>query len=60
MSLGKGSVLSWSMKQKLNTKSSTKTKLIGVDDAMPHVLWMSYFLWGQGYKVESAKYTRTT
>ena len=55
MSLGEGSVLSWSMKQKLNTKSSTETELIGVDDAMPHVLWTSYFLWGQGYEVESAK-----
>eukprot|EP00957_Ditylum_brightwellii_P111192 8479001-Ditylum_brightwellii.AAC.1 len=43
------------MKQCLNTKSSTKTELIGVNNAMPHVLWTSYSLWGQGYKVNAAK-----
>eukprot|EP00957_Ditylum_brightwellii_P169484 12899843-Ditylum_brightwellii.AAC.1 len=46
ISLGEGSVLSWLIKQKLNTKISTETELIGVDDAMPHVLYTSYFLWG--------------
>eukprot|EP00957_Ditylum_brightwellii_P019975 1508249-Ditylum_brightwellii.AAC.1 len=43
------------MKQCMSTKSSTETKIIGVDDAMPHVLWTSYFLEGQGYQIQSAK-----
>eukprot|EP00978_Attheya_sp_CCMP212_P027965 scaffold95216_cov68-Attheya_sp.AAC.3 len=34
-SLGKGSVYSASTKQKLNTKSSTESELIGVNDLMP-------------------------
>eukprot|EP00957_Ditylum_brightwellii_P147965 11266660-Ditylum_brightwellii.AAC.1 len=55
MSLGEGSILSWSMKQCLNTKSSTENKLIGIDDAMPHVLWTPYLLWGQGYEVNCVK-----
>eukprot|EP00957_Ditylum_brightwellii_P204572 15339862-Ditylum_brightwellii.AAC.1 len=55
MSLGKGSVFSTSVKQKLNTKSSTETELISVDDAMPYVLWTQYFLECQGYNVERAK-----
>eukprot|EP00957_Ditylum_brightwellii_P212307 15367176-Ditylum_brightwellii.AAC.3 len=59
MSLGEGSVLSWSMKQNFNTKSSTETKLIGLDNSMPHVLWTSYFLWRQGYELNQQRYTRT-
>lgn len=39
MSLGKGSPISISRKQKLNTKSSTEAELVGVDDAMALVLW---------------------
>eukprot|EP00957_Ditylum_brightwellii_P101657 7747634-Ditylum_brightwellii.AAC.1 len=47
MLFGQGSLLSWSMKQCLNTKISTKIELVGVDNAMPHVLWTSYFLQAQ-------------
>ena len=32
---GRGSIISISKKQKLNTKSSTEAELIGVDDPMP-------------------------
>ena len=32
-------------------KSSTEAKLVGADDAMPYVLWTSYFLKEQGYGV---------
>eukprot|EP00957_Ditylum_brightwellii_P195389 14886781-Ditylum_brightwellii.AAC.1 len=39
----------------MSTKSSTETKIIGVNDAMPHVLWTSYFLEGQGYQMQSTK-----
>eukprot|EP00957_Ditylum_brightwellii_P211272 15365980-Ditylum_brightwellii.AAC.1 len=54
MLFGKGSLSNWSMKQQLNTKSSTKTELITVDDMMPHVLWTKYFLQAQGYSVKTA------
>ena len=49
MSLGKGAIISTSIKQKMNTKSSTETELIAADDLMPHILWMKYFLNWQGY-----------
>jgi hypothetical protein len=49
MSLGKGSSISLSRKQKLNTKSSTEAEVVGVDDAMPLVIWMRNFMEGQGY-----------
>eukprot|EP00957_Ditylum_brightwellii_P153965 11719015-Ditylum_brightwellii.AAC.1 len=43
------------MKQKLNTKSSTETKLVAVDDAMPYMLWTTYFLDVQGYSIANAE-----
>eukprot|EP00957_Ditylum_brightwellii_P078619 5977152-Ditylum_brightwellii.AAC.1 len=55
MTMGKGSVMSLYTKQKLNTKSSTDSELIAVDNAMPYVLWALYFLEAQGYKVGTAK-----
>jgi hypothetical protein len=51
MSLGKGSPISLSRKQKLNTKSSTEAEVVGVDDAMPLVIWTRNFMEGQGYTV---------
>ena len=51
MSLGKGSIVSMAKKQKLNTKSSTEAEVVGVDDAMPQVLWTRYFLMAQGHGV---------
>ena len=49
MSLGKGAIIITSIKQKMNTKSSTETELIAADDLMPHILWTKYFLNWQGY-----------
>lgn len=51
MSLGKGSILPASIRQKINTKSSTKAKLVAVADMMPQVLWTRHFLEAQGYKL---------
>ena len=51
LSLGKGSVYSSSTRQKLNTKSSTEAELVGVDDAMPTIVWTRRFLEDQGYHV---------
>ena len=47
LTLGHGSVLSISSKQKINTKSSTEAELVGVDDAMTFVMWMKHFFESQ-------------
>ena len=47
VTLEHGSVLSISAKQKINTKSSTKAELVGVDDAMTFVIWMKHFFESQ-------------
>jgi hypothetical protein len=52
MSLGKGSTFSTSTRQKLNTKSSTEAKLVGVSDVLSQVLWTGYFLEAQGFGVK--------
>ncbi len=51
LTLGKGVVCSMSTKEKINTKSSTKAELVGVDDGMPMVLWIRQVLMAQGYNV---------
>ena len=38
MSLGQGMALSYSWKQKINTKSSTEAELVGVDDSLGYIL----------------------
>jgi hypothetical protein len=54
MSLGRGSIIGMSKKQKLNTKSSTECELVGVDDASPQMLWTRYFVEAQGYGVKAS------
>ena len=49
MSLGKGAVMSFSKKQKLNTRSSTEAELVGIDDTIPSIMWCLYFIQAQGY-----------
>ncbi len=39
MSFGQGMALSYSWKQKINTKSSTEAELVGVDDSLGYILW---------------------
>ena len=53
IAFGSGAVTSFLQKQKLNAKSSTEAELIGVDDAMPQILWTLYFLKHQGYDILS-------
>ena len=49
--MGRGFPILVSSKQKLNTKSLTKSELVGVDDMMPIMLWTCYFLLEQGYGI---------
>jgi hypothetical protein len=41
-----------STKQKLNTKSSMETEIVGADDFMPAICWTRYFMMAQGYGVK--------
>jgi hypothetical protein len=52
MSLGEGAPISFSRKQKLNVRSSCAGELVGIDDALPAILWARYFIESQGYTVE--------
>jgi hypothetical protein len=49
--MGKGFPISVSTQQKLNTRSSTESELVGVDDMMPIICWTCYFLLPQGYGI---------
>ena len=49
---GEGAVQSISRKEKLNTKSSTESELVGADDVSVMILWTKLFLEEQGYEIE--------
>jgi hypothetical protein len=44
--------LSYSWKQKINTKSLTEAKLVGVEDLLGYILWACYFMQEQGYDMD--------
>ena len=50
--MGKGSIINISLKQKVNTRSSTEAEVIGVDDCIGPILWTHQFLEHQGYDVK--------
>ena len=52
MSMGNGLVFSGSWKQKLVTRSSTESEVIGVYDVLPQILSMKKFLEDQGVSIE--------
>jgi len=60
MSLGRGTIMSKSIKQKLNTKSSTEEELVGATDYLPNTIWARMFLEAQGYKIEESVFFRIT
>ena len=51
MSLGNGTTYASSVKQKLNTRSSTEAEVVGVYDALPLIIWTRLFLESQGYEI---------
>ena len=55
MRLGKGAMASYSRRHKQNTRSSTETEIVSVDQMMPEVLHSLRFLRAQGYDVNHAK-----
>ena len=50
--MGRGIVQGKASKQKLNTKSSTETELVGASDYIPWTVWAKWFLGEQGYTLE--------
>ena len=51
MTLGEGSIIAMSKKQKLNTRSSTEAELVGADNTATLILWMGLFMEQQGYSL---------
>jgi hypothetical protein len=51
LSLGRGFPIVSSTKQKVNTRSSTETEIVGADDFMPAICRTRYFMKAQGYGV---------
>ena len=51
LSFGRGCPINISLKQKINTRSSTEAELVGINDAMALVLWCRLFIMGQGFTV---------
>ena len=51
LSLGRGFPAVSSTKQKLNTRSSMETEVVGADDFMPAICWTRKFMEAQGYQV---------
>jgi hypothetical protein len=52
MMMGSGAMIGMSRKQKLNTRSTTESELVGADDAVTMILWTRLFLGEQGYDVD--------
>ena len=51
MSLVLGYAMSDSWWKRLNTGISTETELVGIDDALNHIMLGLYFIQAQGYEV---------
>ncbi len=51
MTMGTGFCLDKSTKHKLNTRSSTESEIVPVDDLIPQILWVHLFLKAQGFAV---------
>ena len=49
MTLGKGIIQGKASKQKLNTRSSTETEIVGASDYIQWTVWAKRFLAAQGY-----------
>ena len=53
MTVGTVEAFVHSIKQKLNTNSSTDANLVGLDYVMSQVIWTQYFLKEQGYMIHN-------
>ena len=53
MSMGRGTLHNKSSKQKLNTRSTTESELVGVSEYLPYDLWQVNFFMEQGYDIRN-------
>ena len=60
MSMGTGTIHCKSSKQKLNTRSTTESELVGVSEYLPYPLWQVNFWKEQGYEIRIILSIRTT
>ena len=60
MSIGQVIIHSKSSNQKINTKSSPETELLGVNDYIPWTLWEKICLLDQGYKIIKNSFIKIT
>ena len=49
VSMGRGAIMCKSIKQKLNTKSSTEAEVVGASDFLPSTIWARMFMASQGF-----------
>jgi Reverse transcriptase (RNA-dependent DNA polymerase) len=54
ITIGGGATYAKSSAQKINTKSSTESELVGASDSSGHIIWVRDFLIGQGYAMGPA------
>ena len=52
ITMGKGFIYSTSTHQRINTKSSTESELVGASNLLPQIVWTVYFLEAQGYPIK--------
>ncbi len=52
MMMGKGAGISSLNVMKCNTRSSSETELISIHDKLPDIIWIRYFVEGQGYDID--------
>jgi hypothetical protein len=52
MTYGEGAVQTISSKQKINTRSTCESELVGTDDGATKILWTKLFMEAQGYKIK--------
>ena len=53
MSMGLVTLHNKSSKQKLNTKSTTESEVVGVSEYLPYDLWQAHFFHHQGYDIRN-------
>jgi hypothetical protein len=56
MSFDTGIIHGKASKQRLNTKSSTETEVVGASDYLPYNMWMQHFMEAQGYTLDENLY----
>ena len=54
ISIGRGPIYAKSGSQRINSKSSTESELIGLSDSASQVIWTRNFLLSQGYSVKAS------